>query len=168
MTNGPTGLTSVGGLTGQAASDVGQAAPQWAVTAGLLLLAELVASGLGALTLLRAAHGRPYAERAADVGTGGRPFAVEVVSVRRGIVVLKADGVEMTVDLGCAESVTPVPTCAGTARRLEGASHDFWAYGLARCGFSVEIVFRVIAGRLRSVSGVSSRDLGREGRPCCG
>ncbi|MEU8868742.1 hypothetical protein [Streptomyces umbrinus] len=88
MTNGPTGLTSVGGLTGQAASDVGQAAPQWAVTAGLLLLAALVAR-LGALTLLRAAHGCPYAERVADVGTGGRPFAVEVVSVRRGIVVLK-------------------------------------------------------------------------------
>ncbi|MEV0935795.1 hypothetical protein ACIBMX_44915 [Streptomyces phaeochromogenes] len=58
-------------------SDVGQAAPQWAVTAGLLLLAALVAGGFGALSLLRAAHSRPYAGRVADVGTGGRPFAVE-------------------------------------------------------------------------------------------
>ncbi|MGA6227851.1 hypothetical protein ACPESV_46860 [Streptomyces umbrinus] len=71
--------------------------------------------GAGSRSLLRAAHGCPYAERVADVGTGGRPFAVEVVSARRGIVVLKADGVETTVDLARAESVTPVPTCAGTA-----------------------------------------------------
>ncbi len=40
--------------------------------------------------------------------------------------------------------------------------------GLARCGFSVEIVFRVIVGRFRAVSGVSSGDQGREGCPCCG
>ncbi|MGA5507295.1 hypothetical protein [Streptomyces umbrinus] len=86
---------------------------QWAVTVGQLLLGALVADEFGVLSLLRAAHGCPYAERVADVGTGGRPFAVEVVSVRRGIVVLKADGVEMTVDLARAESVTPVPTCAG-------------------------------------------------------
>ncbi|MEU9879080.1 hypothetical protein [Streptomyces phaeochromogenes] len=162
------GLVGFGLIKGR--SDVGQAAPQWAVTAGLLLLTALVAGGLGALSLLRAAHGRPYAGRVADVGTGGRPFAVEdheealasgrylrngivltclctgllvaavgvtwyappkdppgllireggttlcgeVVSARRGSVVLKADGVETTVDLAQADSVTPVPTCPGT------------------------------------------------------
>ncbi|MEU9780344.1 hypothetical protein AB0H92_05050 [Streptomyces phaeochromogenes] len=69
------GLDGFGLIKGR--SDVGQAAPQWAVTAGLLLLAALVAGGLGALNLLRAAHGRPYAGRVADICTGGRPFAVE-------------------------------------------------------------------------------------------
>ncbi|QQM38310.1 hypothetical protein [Streptomyces liliifuscus] len=69
------GLVGFGLIKGR--SDIGQAAPQWAVTAGVLLLTALVAGGLGALSLLRAAHGRPYASCVADVGTGGRPFAVE-------------------------------------------------------------------------------------------
>ncbi|MGW0826154.1 hypothetical protein [Streptomyces sp. NPDC002845] len=162
------GLVGFGLLKGR--SDVGQAAPPWAITAGLVLLAALVAGGIGALSLLRAAHGRPYASHVADAGTGGRPFAVEdhdealasarhlrngivltclctsllvaavgvtwysppkdppgllirqggttlcgeVVSTRRGTVVLKVDGVETTVDLTHADSVTPVTTCPGT------------------------------------------------------
>ncbi|MGW2283399.1 hypothetical protein [Streptomyces phaeochromogenes] len=61
------GLVGFGLIEGR--SDVGQAAPQWAVTAGLLLLAALVAGRLGALSLLRAEPGRPYAGRVADVGT---------------------------------------------------------------------------------------------------
>ncbi|WP_326757572.1 hypothetical protein OHB35_01820 [Streptomyces phaeochromogenes] len=79
-------------------SDVGQAAPQWAVTAGLLLLAALVAGGLGALSLLCAAH--------------GRPACVRVCSWPRSTVVLKADGRDHH-DQAQADSVTPVPTCPG-------------------------------------------------------
>ncbi|MFI6274669.1 hypothetical protein [Streptomyces sp. NPDC050988] len=41
---------------------------------------------------------------------GGTILCGEVVSARRGAVVLKADGVESTVDLAQADSVTPVPT----------------------------------------------------------
>lgn len=70
------GLVGFGLIKGR--SDVGQAAPQWAVTAGLLLLAALAAGGFGALSLLRAAH--------------GRPDCVRVCSWPRSTVVLKADG----------------------------------------------------------------------------
>jgi hypothetical protein len=59
-------------------SDVGQIAPGWSVAAGLLLLAALVVGGAGALGLLRAAHGRPYARwlSGTDDATG-RPLEVE-------------------------------------------------------------------------------------------
>ncbi|MBQ0826717.1 hypothetical protein [Streptomyces tagetis] len=57
-------------------ADVGQIASAWGVTAGLLLLGALAAGAVGALGLLRAAHGRPYAGRAADTGAG-RPLSVE-------------------------------------------------------------------------------------------
>ncbi|MFD9190198.1 hypothetical protein ACFWCA_18450 [Streptomyces phaeochromogenes] len=70
------GLVGFGLIKGR--SDVGQAAPQWAVQAGLLLFAVLVADGPGALSLLRAAH--------------GRPACVRVCSWPRSTVVLEADG----------------------------------------------------------------------------
>ncbi|MEU7802508.1 hypothetical protein AB0B10_24930 [Micromonospora arborensis] len=40
-------------------SDVSQLSPGWAVTVGVLLFAALLAGAVGALLLIRAAHGRP-------------------------------------------------------------------------------------------------------------
>lgn len=131
--------------------DVGQAAPQWAVTAGLLLLAALVAGGLGALSLLCAAH--------------GRPACVRVCSWPRSTVVLKADGRDHR-GPGTGRLRHPSPHLPGEGPDSVKRSHT--SFGSTWAGFSVKTVFRVIAGRLRSVSGVSSGDLGHEGRPCCG
>ncbi|MBB4717116.1 hypothetical protein BJ965_006998 [Streptomyces luteogriseus] len=158
-------------------SDVGQLAPGWSTAAGLLLLAALCVGGAGALCLLRAAHGRPYARRLSEADdASGRPLEVqdhdealasarflhtgivltclcttllvsavgvtwyapaksppglmvrqgatsvcgEVVSARRGTVVLKVDGVTTTVNLSQADSVTPVASCPGPAPAATG------------------------------------------------
>jgi hypothetical protein len=53
------GLIGFGLIKGR--SDVGQLAPGYAVVVGILLLAALVVGGAGAVLLMRAAHGRPYA-----------------------------------------------------------------------------------------------------------
>ncbi|MGW3209220.1 hypothetical protein [Streptomyces sp. NPDC001135] len=153
-------------------SDIGQIAPGWSAAVGLLLLAALAVGGAGALCLLRAAHGRPYARWLSEADdVTGRPLQVEdhdealasagflrtgtiltclctallvaavgttwyappkdppgllvrqgatslcgeVVSARRGTVVLKVGGVAMTVDLSRADSLTPVPSCPAPA-----------------------------------------------------
>ncbi|OKJ74664.1 hypothetical protein AMK31_31365 [Streptomyces sp. TSRI0107] len=158
-------------------SDVGQLAPGWSTVAGLLLLAALGVGGAGALCLLRAAHGRPYARWLSEADeASGRPLEVEdhdealasarilragialtclctallvsavgvtwyappkgppglmvrqgatslcgeVVSARRGTVVLKVDGVATTVDLAQADSVTPVTSCPAPAPAATG------------------------------------------------
>lgn len=53
------GLVGFGLIKGR--SDVGQLSPGWAVLVGALLLAALIAGGIGGWLLMRAAHGRPYA-----------------------------------------------------------------------------------------------------------
>lgn len=159
------GLIGFGLIRGR--SDVGQLAPGWSVTAGVLLVAALSVGAAGAFCLLRAAHGRPSARRLSESDATGRPLEVEdhdealasarflrtgivltclctallvtavgvtwyappkdppglmirqgtatlcgeVVSARRGTVVVKVDGVAMTVDLSRAEAVTPVVSC---------------------------------------------------------
>jgi hypothetical protein len=117
----------------------------------LLLLAALVAGGPGALILLRAAH--------------GRPACVRVCSWPRSTVVLKADGRDRR-GPGTGRLRHPSPHLPGEDPDPVKRSHT--SFGSTWVGFSVKTVFRVIAGRLRSVSGVSSGDLGRGGRPCCG
>jgi len=102
------GAARPGSGTGPHARDVGRAAPQWAVTAGLLLLAALVAA-VGVTW-----YAPPKDPPGLSIRQGGTTRCGEVVSARRGTVGLKADGVETTVDLAQADSVTPVPTCRGT------------------------------------------------------
>ncbi|MGW1037139.1 hypothetical protein ACWD4Z_33715 [Streptomyces antibioticus] len=152
-------------------NDVGQLAPAWSATAGILLAAALTVGAAGAFCLLRAAHGRPYARRlSATDDTSGPPLEVEdhdealasartlrtgiiltclctvllatavgvtwyappkdppaliirqgattlcgeVLSTRHGVVVLKVDGVAVTVDLAQSTSLTPTTTCPAT------------------------------------------------------
>lgn len=52
------GLVGFGLVKGR--SDVGQLAPSWAVVVGAILLAALLIGAVGALLLLRSAHGRPF------------------------------------------------------------------------------------------------------------
>lgn len=49
-------------------SDVSRLSSVWSVAAGLLLLIALAAGLLGALAVLRAAHGLPFANAATDLG----------------------------------------------------------------------------------------------------
>lgn len=53
------GLIGFGLIKGR--SDVGQLAPSWAVVVGVVLLAALLVGTVGAVLLLRAAHGSPFA-----------------------------------------------------------------------------------------------------------
>ncbi|MEV4693555.1 hypothetical protein AB0K27_20930 [Micromonospora echinospora] len=52
------GLIGFGLIKGR--SDVGQLAPSWAAVVGAILLAALLVGAVGAVLLLRAAHGRPF------------------------------------------------------------------------------------------------------------
>lgn len=61
------GLAGFGLLRGR--SDVGSLAAPYAVTVGAVLLLALLCGGAGGLSLVRAAHGRPAAPRAAAGGT---------------------------------------------------------------------------------------------------
>lgn len=144
-------------------SDVGQLATGWAAATGLLLLAALVVGAIGALLLIRAAHGRPTvidikrmppsragdhvealasaaALRAGIVGTllfalllvsavgvtwygptRSKPvlqvttaigsFCGSAVRLDHGILVLKTDAGEVSVDLHEASTLTAADTC---------------------------------------------------------
>jgi hypothetical protein len=71
-------------------SDISQLAGSWAVSVGILLLAALIVGAAGALLLIRAANGRPFAVPARGLLSRNTADHIEAVTaagaLRRGIV----------------------------------------------------------------------------------
>jgi hypothetical protein len=72
------GLIGFGLIKGR--SDVGQLTPSWAAVVGAILLAALLVGAVGAVLLLRAAHGRPFATPAREMLSPPAADHVEAVT----------------------------------------------------------------------------------------
>lgn len=72
------GLIGFGLIKGR--SDVGQLAPSWAAGVGAILLAAVLVGAMGAVLLLRAAHGRPFATSAREMFSPRAADHVEAVT----------------------------------------------------------------------------------------
>lgn len=118
-------------------SDVSQLASFWAGVVGVVLLFALIIGGLGALLLLRAAHGNPTVTATRDLPSGRAADHLETLAsakaLRRGIAATLACALLLIGAVGITwygpektkpalQIMTPTGTTCGSAMRLDNGT----------------------------------------------